>query len=158
MEKTGVLPSVIRNQSPSDIAVYCAGVFDLIHYGHIRYLRAAKQLGTVLVVGLLSDEGTAKYKPHKPILNYNQRWEVLQAIRYIDYVVKQDDTDPTATLKYLKEHGFIFDIMVRGADYKGIPPGTEFVRTHGGRIVRIPYCSEISSSEIKDKIKEGWNG
>ena len=158
MEQTGVFPSVIRSQAPYEKWVYCAGVFDLIHYGHIRYLRAAKQMGDVLVVGLLTDDGVARYKPHRPILNYVQRWEVLQAIKYVDYVVKQDDTDPTKTLEYLKEHGWIFNTMIRGADFKGTPPGSEFITSHGGKVVRIPYCSEISSSSIKEKIKEGWNG
>jgi len=142
-----------------DKLVFCAGVFDLLHYGHIRYLRASKQLGDTLVVGLLTDEGVAKYKPYKPILNYMQRWEVLQAIRYVDYIVRQDDTDPTKTLETLKEeHNWIPNIMVRGSDYKKVPQGTEFIESHGGRVVRVPYCKEISSTEIKRKIKEGFNG
>ena len=157
-EVIGKHPSKEINPSHYSL-VFCAGVFDLIHYGHIRYLRVAKQLGDILVVGLLTDEGVARYKTHKPILNYQQRWEVLQSIRYVDYIVKQEDTDPTDTLDDLKEHhNWIFDIMVRGNDYKEKPPGTEFIQSHGGRIVRVPYCDEISSTKIKEKITEGYNG
>jgi len=158
MEKTISFPSVVRNQSPSEKFVYCAGVFDLLHYGHIRYLRAAKQLGDVLVVGLLTDDAVGRYKKYRPVLNCLQRWEVLQSVRYVDYIVRQEDTDPTKTLEYLKTHGWIFNVMVRGSDYEGVPQGTEFIETHGGRVVRVPYCSDISSTEIKKKIKEGWNG
>ena len=96
------------------IRVYTAGVFDLLHYGHVRYLRKAKSLGDVLFVGLLTDEGTERYKFKKPILTYEQRFEVLSELTFIDEIVKQDDTDPTTTLRKLKELGFVFNIMVRG--------------------------------------------
>lgn len=133
--------------------VYCAGVFDLLHYGHVRYLEYAKSLGE-LTVGLLTDEGTERYKFHKPIMNYQERYEVIRALKCVDYIVRQDDTDPTETLKALKEqHGWTFDIMVRGDDYKGIPQGTDFIEKNGGKVVRSPYCYEISSTAIKERLK-----
>lgn len=140
-----------------EIWVYAAGVFDLLHYGHINYLKQAKKLGDVLVVGLLSDEGVARYKPYKPIMNYEQRWEVIRSLRFVDYVVRQEDTDPTETLKILKnEHKWVFNVMCRGDDYLGIPQGTGFIEENGGRVVRIPYTKEISTSEIKRKILKEW--
>jgi D-beta-D-heptose 7-phosphate kinase/D-beta-D-heptose 1-phosphate adenosyltransferase len=157
MEMTGLRPYEIKSPKASEKKVYAAGVFDLLHYGHIRYLKAARALGNVLVVGLLTDEGTERYKFHKPILNYEQRWEVINALRCVDYIVRQDDTDPTETLKNLKDHhGWVFDIMCRGSDYDKVPQGTEFIEKNGGRVVRIPYCAEISSTAIKQKIKESW--
>lgn len=134
------------------IRVYTAGVFDLLHYGHVRYLRKAKSLGDVLFVGLLTDEGTERYKFKKPILTYEQRFEVLSELTFIDEIVKQDDTDPTTTLRKLKELGFVFNIMVRGNDYEGIPQGTEFIEANGGKVVRLPYCKEISSTFIKERL------
>lgn len=136
--------------------VYAAGVFDLVHPGHIRYLERAKALGDVLVVGLVDDTGVKRYKGRKPILTYHERWEVVKALRFVDYIVRQDDTDPTSTLRILKrDHGWIFDVMVRGTDYKRTPPGTAFIEKNGGTVVRIPYSSEISSSAIKKRILEG---
>jgi len=132
------------------IFVYAAGVFDFLHYGHVRYLEAARKLGDVLVVGLLTDEGTARYK-RRPLLSYEQRWETVRALRCVDYIVRQEDTDPTNTLKILKkEHNWTFDILCRGDDFQGVVPGTEFIEACGGRVIRIPYCQEISSIKIKE--------
>jgi rfaE bifunctional protein nucleotidyltransferase chain/domain len=136
------------------VYVYAAGVFDMLHYGHVRYLETAKQLGDILVVGLLTDEGTARYKVSTPIMSYNERYEVIRGLKCVDFIVKQDDTDPTATLEALKASGWHFDIMVRGDDYKAVPQGTEFIERNGGKVIRIPYCSEISSSAIRERIRE----
>jgi rfaE bifunctional protein nucleotidyltransferase chain/domain len=153
METIGKLPSGTRSQKPSkQIWVYCAGVFDLLHFGHIRYLKEAKALGDVLVVGLLTDNGVERYKPHRPILTYEERWEVLKEIKGIDYVVRQEDTDPTETLKELITHGWVFDVMCRGDDYPHRPQGSDFIEANGGRVVRIPYSKEISSTEIGSRI------
>ena len=136
------------------IFVYAAGVFDILHYGHIRYLKHAKSLGDVLVVGLLTNKGAARYKP-QPLLSYLERWEVLKAIDCVDYIVRQDDTDPIETLKELKKaHNWTFDILCRGADYKKVPQGTEYIEVNGGKVVRVPYSKEISSTEIKRRILE----
>ena len=133
--------------------VYCAGVFDLVHHGHIKYLRHCKSLGDMLVVGLLTDEGTERYKFKKPILTYEERWEVIRELKCVDYVVRQDDTDPTETLKELRDnHNWIFDIMCRGDDYPHRPQGSGFIEAHGGKVVRIPYSKDISSTEIKRRL------
>jgi len=139
--------------SHREIKVYAGGVFDLLHYGHVRYLERAKSLGDVLVVGLLTDDGVARYKPYKPIMTYLERWEVVHSLGCVDYIVRQTDTDPTETLERLKnEHGWVFDIMCRGTDYKGISQGTKFIETNGGKVVRIQYTDGISSSIIKKRI------
>lgn len=135
------------------IWVYAAGVFDLLHPGHVRYLQRAKDLGDFLVVGLVTDEGVERYKFHKPILTYKERWEVVRALRCVDFVVRQEDTDPTETLRVLKDdHKWIFDIMVRGNDYKGVPPGSDFIKQNGGKVIRLPYSKDISSTNIKLRI------
>jgi rfaE bifunctional protein nucleotidyltransferase chain/domain len=135
--------------------IYAAGVFDLLHYAHVWYLQRAKALGDLLVVGLIEDEGVKKYKGKLPIMNYGERYEVVRALSCVDYVVRQDDTDPTETLKKLKkEHNWIFDIMVRADDYKGVPQGTKFIEENGGKVVRVPYCKEISSTKIKKRLSE----
>jgi rfaE bifunctional protein nucleotidyltransferase chain/domain len=135
--------------------VYAAGVFDMLHYGHVQYLEQAKKFGTKLIVGLLTDEGTRRYKPHYPVMTYQERLAVVSALRAVDLVVPQDDTDPTETFKALNIQ---IDVMVRGDDYKDTPQGSAWVKSQGGVVVRIPYCRSVSSTEIKQRILKGFNG
>ena len=137
------------------IVVYAAGVFDILHVGHIRYLEKAKALGDVLVVGLLTDEGTKAYKYKYPIIPFLERWEILHSIKPIDYVVAQNSTDPTFTLQQLKlGHNDLFpDILVRGDDVSLPVPGQEFVESQGGKVVILPYTKKVSSTLIKKRIK-----
>lgn len=139
------------------VIVYAAGVFDLLHYGHIRYLKEAKKLGTVLIIGLLTDEGTAKYKARKPVMSYLERLEVISSLKPVDYVVRQNDTDPTETLKEIyRVHKPLFpNILVRGSDVQPPIPGQEFIESKGGRVEFVPYTTEISSTQIKQRIQNG---
>ena len=133
--------------------VYCAGVFDLLHYGHTRYISYCKSLGDVLVIGLVDDNAVSRYKPSRPIMTYSERYEVIKSLRDVDYIVQQNDTDPTETLTMLRDmYGITFDIMVRGDDYKDVPQGTKFIEDNGGVVVRAKYCNAISSSDIKKRI------
>ncbi|HPV97918.1 MAG TPA: adenylyltransferase/cytidyltransferase family protein [Spirochaetota bacterium] len=138
--------------------VYAAGVFDILHGGHVRYLEAARKLGDFLIVGLLTDDGAAAYKD-RPAMTYDERKEVVKALRCVDMVVLQDNTDPTATLERLEDLDIMIDILVRGTDYKKVPPGTRFVKSRGGKVVRLPYSKSISSTEIKERIQHpvGWH-
>lgn len=132
--------------------VYAAGVFDILHGGHIRYLENARKLGDRLIVGLLTDDGAAAYK-RRPVMTYQERKEVIEGLRCVDLVVAQGDTDPTDALERLNEMDIRIDVLVRGTDYWKTPPGTKFVRANGGKVVRIKYSSDISSSEIKERIR-----
>jgi len=147
---------VISVSRPEEgMVVYAAGVFDPLHWGHIKYLETAKSLGDILIVGVVDDDGVSRYKPKRPMLCWEERKSVVEALRCVDYVVKQDDTDPTATLKRLvNDYRWQIDIMVRGEDYQGSPPGTHFMNEQGGKVVRLPYSWEISSSEIKRRMKQ----
>jgi rfaE bifunctional protein nucleotidyltransferase chain/domain len=138
--------------------VYVHGVFDLLHYGHVQYLKKAKSLGDELIVGLIVDEEVKKVKGFKPIMNYEQRHKVVSELKCVDYVVLQEDTDPTSNMQMLKGKGLGVDILCRGSDYQDVPQGTKFIEENGGKVARIPYCHEISSTEIKNKILKEWKG
>ena len=131
--------------------VFAAGVFDILHVGHIRYLEKAKELGDYLIVGVLTDDGAAAYK-ERPIMPFEERFEIVEALRCVDEVVRQEDTDPTETLKVLKEHTLMPQILVRATDVEGDPPGTEFMKENGGQVVKVPYTWELSSTKIKERI------
>jgi len=135
------------------VVIFTAGVFDILHYGHINYLRKAKELGDILVVGLLTDNGTEKYK-HKPIMSKGERLEVLVAVKYIDHIFFQDNTDPTDILYYIwnYDRDLFPDILVRASDVKEPVPGQEYIESKGGKVVIVDYTEGISSSIIKERI------
>lgn len=137
--------------------VYAAGVFDILHGNHVRYLEAAKALGDVLVVGLVDDEGVERYKSRRPAMSLQERWDVVKALRCVDYVVRQKDTDPTDTLQHLKnQHDWTIGIMVRSDDFIGRPPGSDFIERYGGKVVRLPYGIGVNSTLIKERIRCGF--
>jgi len=77
--------------------VICSGGFDPIHSGHIAYFRSAKRLGDTLVVGVNSDAWLTR-KKGKPFMNFNERFEIVQSIKYVDYVMSFNDDDDSAIL------------------------------------------------------------
>jgi D-beta-D-heptose 7-phosphate kinase/D-beta-D-heptose 1-phosphate adenosyltransferase len=125
--------------------VFTNGCFDLIHIGHIRYLKEAKGLGDVLVIGLNSDASVSRIKPGRPIIPEDQRAEVLSSLSMVDYVVIFDEDTPYELIKEIQP-----DILVKGADWKK----EEIV---GADIVRdtrtIPLIEGVSTSAIIEKIK-----
>ena len=138
--------------------IYAAGVFDLIHYGHINYLREAKKYGDVLIVGLLTDEGAKEYKFVYPIMNYQERYKLLMGIKYVNHIVPQEHTDPTSTLERMWNcHPDMFPkILVRADDVASPVPGEEFMKSKGSRVAIVSYTSGISDTDIKNRIIDSW--
>jgi rfaE bifunctional protein nucleotidyltransferase chain/domain len=93
--------------------VFTNGCFDIIHIGHIRYLKDAKVFGDVLVVGLNSDKSVSKIKPARPINYQNQRAEVLSSLEMVDYVTIFDEKTPYELIKLVEP-----DVLVKGGDWK----------------------------------------
>ena len=89
------------------------GCFDIIHAGHVRYLKQAKELGDILVVCLNSDDSVKKLKgPSRPLNSEDDRAEVLAALSSVDYVVIFEQDTPSEILEQIKPH-----IHVKGGDY-----------------------------------------
>jgi D-beta-D-heptose 7-phosphate kinase/D-beta-D-heptose 1-phosphate adenosyltransferase len=129
--------------------VFTNGVFDLLHPGHVRYLRDARREGDALVVGLNSDRSVRSIKgPARPINPENERAEVLAALSSVDAVVVFDEDDPQRLIDRLRP-----DILAKGADWpaNGIV-GRETVEARGGRVIRIPLAEGYSTSAIIKKI------
>lgn len=116
------------------IIVTTNGVFDLLHVGHVRYLREAKKLGDVLVVALNSDSSTHALKgPTRPLNAAQDRAEVLAALQSVDLVTIFSERDPRALLNRVKPH-----VHVKGGDYKLHDlPERDVVEENGGRVVLI---------------------
>ncbi|EAI8629888.1 D-glycero-beta-D-manno-heptose-7-phosphate kinase [Campylobacter lari] len=105
------LVKLIQNQK----VVFTNGCFDIMHYGHIKYLEKAKKLGDILVVGLNSDESVKRLKGNSRPINLEfQRACMLASMYFVDYVVIFNDDTPYELIEFLKP-----DVLVKGADYKG---------------------------------------
>lgn len=129
---------------PSKCRVYCVVTCDLFHYGHVRFFKAARELGTELIVGICSDEDVARYK-QPPIMKLEERAEVVEACRYVDGVIRNA---PTYVSDYwIDKHDI--DFVVAGEDYSDEVITTYFRHAKARGILRVvPYTKGISSSEI----------
>jgi len=130
--------------------IYTTGAFDIYHPGHIRLLKRAKKFGDYLVVGLSTDKFIESYKGKKPFNCYNYRKEVLESNRSVDKVIKQETRDKLGNM--IKVNA---DTIVMGDDWKkkGGIMGKENILKMGKAIVYIPYTKGISSTIIKERIK-----
>jgi rfaE bifunctional protein nucleotidyltransferase chain/domain len=125
--------------------VFTNGCFDIIHVGHIRYLREAKSLGALLVVGLNSDSSVAKLKPGRPVNSESFRAEVLAALEMVDYVTLFTEDTPYELIRALKP-----DVLVKGGDWrKENIVGADLV----AEVHSLPFVEGMSTTGIIDKIQ-----
>jgi D-beta-D-heptose 7-phosphate kinase/D-beta-D-heptose 1-phosphate adenosyltransferase len=130
--------------------VFTNGCFDLLHPGHVRYLQEARRLGDVLIVALNSDRAVRELKgASRPILQENERAEVMAALECVDYVVIFDDVSPQATIAAL-----LPDILVKGGDW-GVENiiGAAEVTAAGGQVKSLSFIPGVSTSEIIERIQ-----
>ena len=118
------------------------GTFDLLHYGHINLLRRAKELGVYLIVAVSTDDFNYNQKHKKTYFTYEQRKQLLEAIRYVDLVIPENNWQQKRT----DMHEYHIDTFVMGDDWKG---KFDFLREEGVKVVYLPRTPEISSSQIK---------
>jgi len=129
------------------------GCFDILHAGHVRYLSAARASADMLLVGLNTDESVRKIKgPQRPINPEALRAEVLAGLACVDFVILFDEPDPLALIQTI-----IPDVLVKGADWpEDQIVGADFVKQHGGRVVRIALVADISTSALIQTIRERY--
>ncbi|NLN79117.1 MAG: D-glycero-beta-D-manno-heptose 1-phosphate adenylyltransferase [Armatimonadetes bacterium] len=122
--------------------VFTNGCFDILHVGHVRYLRQARAMGEMLIVGLNTDESVRALKgPSRPVYSQDDRAEVLAALEFVDYVVMFDESVPVELIKEIRP-----DIDVKGGDYNiEDMPEAKIMRDLGGRVEIIPYS--VTQSE-----------
>ena len=131
--------------------VFTNGVFDILHVGHVRYLEQARALGDALVVAVNSDRTVSELKGEgRPLMNENERAEILAALRAVDYVTIFDDISPRSLIAEL-----LPDVLVKGGDYQlDEIHGREEVEAAGGRVVSLPFVEGVSSSGIIERMKQ----
>jgi len=126
--------------------VFTNGCFDIIHIGHIRYLRQARTFGDLLVVGINSDRSVSIIKPDRPVNPQDQRAEVLASLEMVDYVTIFDEETPYELIKSIQP-----DVLVKGGDWKKEDIiGSDIAKeTHS-----LPYIEGISTTGIIERIKK----
>jgi rfaE bifunctional protein nucleotidyltransferase chain/domain len=131
--------------------VFTNGCFDLLHAGHADYLNKAKSLGDILVVGINSDTSVRRIKGEKrPILPQQMRAYLLDNLKPVDYVVIFEEDTPLELIKAIKP-----DVLVKGADWDlERIVGADFVLSYGGRVERIAFSFDISTSKVVERILE----
>lgn len=130
--------------------VFTNGVFDLIHPGHVRYLRDARALGDALIVAVNSDRSVRANKgPGRPINPERERAELLLGLDAVDAAVIFDEDTPHAIISRIQP-----DVLVKGADWgPDSIVGRDVVEARGGRVVRIELAEGFSSTALVDKVR-----
>lgn len=129
---------------------YTSGVYDMFHIGHLNILKNAKEYCDFLVVGVTTDELCLQRKKRTPIIKYEDRFKIIQAIRYVDLVVPQENMDKLAMVKKLQ-----CDVVFVGSDWKGTPSWNEYEKQFkeiGVDVIYLPHTDGISSTILREKI------
>ncbi len=129
--------------------VFTNGCFDLLHPGHVRYLRQARSLGDRLIVAVNGDAAVARLKGEgRPLTPLAERMEILAALACVDYVVAFDEETPFEIIEEI-----VPDVLVKGGDWT--PDrivGRERVEREGGKVFSLPYAAGYSTSRIIEQI------
>ena len=130
--------------------VFTNGCFDILHVGHVRYLSAARALGDAHVVAINSDASVRELKgAGRPIMNEDERAEMLAALVAVDYVTVFDELSPRALIAEV-----LPDVLVKGGDYQlDEIHGREEVEAAGGRVLALPFVEGASTTSIIERIK-----
>ena len=125
--------------------VFTNGCFDILHRGHVEYLRAARELGDLLIVGVNSDASVRRLKgAGRPVVGEDDRCHVLAALRAVDAVTIFDEDTPRELIAAL-----LPDVLVKGGDYRAEDvAGKAEVEAAGGRVIILPFLAGRSTSSI----------
>lgn len=123
------------------------GTFDLLHYGHINLLRRAKERGDYLIVALSTDEFNWNMKQKKCYFTYEQRKQLLEAVRYVDLVIPENNWEQKVEDVRLYQ----VDEFVMGNDWEG---KFDFLKDEGIEVTYLERTPEISTTNIKSDLKE----
>lgn len=139
--------SIIKNKRGTGMKrVITYGTFDLLHYGHINLLKRAKALGDYLVVAISTDEFNWNEKQKKCYFTYEQRKALVEAVRYVDLVIPEENWEQKKT----DVHEYHIDTFVIGDDWEG---KFDFLKDEGCEVVYLPRTPEISTTQIKKDLK-----
>ena len=129
---------------------YTTGVFDLFHIGHLNILKRAKEQCDYLIVGVSTDELVQEYKHKIPVIPFEERKEIVKAIKYVDEVYTQENMN-----KYDAWEDLHFNVIFHGDDWKNsdlYKENEKKLNEVGVECVYFPYTKNISSTILKEKL------
>ena len=131
------------------VIVFTNGCFDILHYGHAKYLQEARGKGDILVVAVNSDSSIKKIKGKlRPIVDQENRLGLLAALSSVDYLTLFNEVDPLRVIKKIKP-----DILIKGGDWnKSNIIGGDFVKSYGGRVLTVKLVKGLSTTSLINKI------
>lgn len=127
---------------------YTTGVFDMFHIGHLNILKNAKSQCDHLIVGVSTDELVKQYKNKKPIIPFEERIEIVKAIKYVDEVVPQISMDKRQAWENLH-----YNVLFHGSDWKGSAMYDKIIQDLeevGVKVVFLPHTQGVSSTLLAD--------
>jgi len=133
--------------------IFTNGCFDILHYGHVKYLEDSKKKGDILIVAINSDASIKSIKGNKrPITQEKDRLRIIAGLQSVDYVTIFDDDTPIKLIMLLKP-----DILIKGADWKKNKiVGSGFVLKHGGKIYSVNLIPGRSTTSLINKIAKSF--
>ena len=132
---------------------YTAGVYDMFHIGHLNVIKRAKEYCDYLIVGVSTDEVVKNNKNKTPIIPYNERAAIVEAIRYVDKVIPQERYDIEGKLQIVKDNHI--DAMFVGSDWQGTEKWNNLekeLKKLGCDVVYLPHTDGISSTLLRTKL------
>jgi glycerol-3-phosphate cytidylyltransferase len=139
---------IIMERTEKKIIGYTTGVFDMFHIGHLNILKRAKEQCDYLIVGVSTDEVVEEYKKKTPIIKFEERIAIVEAIKYVDEVVPQTTMDKMEAWKQLK-----FDVMFHGSDWKGSDMYNHIIEKFnnvGVKVIFLPHTEGVSSTLLTE--------
>lgn len=131
---------------------YTTGVFDMFHIGHLNILRRAKEQCDYLIVGVSTDELVKSYKNKTPVIPFEERKAIIEAIKYVDKVVPQTSMDKFSAWQELK-----YNVIFHGDDWRGSDMYNEIeakLNAVGVKMVFLPHTQGTSSTMLKDVLQK----
>ena len=140
-----------KEQKKGKKVVFTNGCFDILHVGHVRYLKQARSLGDILVIGLNKDSSVKKLKgPDRPVTGERERAEILGALECVNCVVLFSEPTPERLIRSIRP-----DFLVKGGDWKKEKiVGSAFVESYGGKVRSLPFVKGYSTTNLLEKIKK----
>ncbi len=132
---------------------YTAGVYDMFHIGHLNVIKRAKEQCDFLIVGISTDEVVEQNKNKKPIIPFEERAAIVEAIKYVDKVVPQERYDIEGKIETVKKYGI--NVMFVGSDWKGTEKWNQIEKElskFGCHVIYLPHTDGVSSTILRKKI------